>query len=236
MQIDIWSDVMCPWCAVGRVNLQAALSRWRDEAGEPIEVRWRSFELQPDAPRVVEGDYVEKLARKYGVPRGQAQDMVDTMQVRGRSLGIPMDFSHIRPGNSFDAHRLLHLAQEHGCQDDLKGRLFQAYLCDGKAVGTHEVLRELAIAAGLPESEVDEVLGSDRYAREVRGDEVVAQQIGVQGVPFFVLDQRVALSGAQPPEVLLQALQHTVATREEHGEAVSGANDGDACGPDGCAI
>lgn len=228
MEIDVWSDVMCPWCAVGRANLEAALDGW---AGEPVNVRWRAFELQPDAPRVVEGDYAERLGRKYGRTRDQALQMLREMEARGRSVGIPMDFSRAIAGNTFDAHRLLHLAHEHGLQDALKGRLFRAYLCEGEAVGTHEVLQRLAVEVGLPADAVADVLASDRYGREVRGEQALARQLGVSGVPFFVIDQRLAVSGAQPPEVLRQALEHAVGTRAEHAEATA-----EACGPDGCEV
>lgn len=223
MKVDVWSDVMCPWCAVGRANLVAALAAYEGE--EAIEVNWRSFELRPDAPEVVQGDYVQMLADKYGRSKEEAQAMVDQMAARGKEVGVDFAFDAIQPGNTFDAHRLLHLASEHGLQDALKDRLFRAYFEEGQAVGTHAVLRKAALAVGLDAARVDEVLAGDDYARAVRSDESLAQQLGIGGVPFFVFDQRVAVNGAQPAEVLLQAFDHAFTTREAPG--------GDSCAIDG---
>jgi len=226
VEIDIWSDVACPWCAVGRAHLQQALDTFRSDPAAPeVTVRWRSFELDPSAPKVREGDYVQRLADKYSMPRTQADAMVQQMQERGQALGIPFDFSDMHPGNTFDAHRLLHLAHEHGCQDALKDRLFRAYFGEGAAVGLPETLLPLAVEVGLDQAEVRDVLDSDRYADAVRADEATARQIGVTGVPFFVIDQRYGVSGAQPPEVLLQCLQEA-----------KPAPAAEACGPDGCPV
>ncbi len=226
MEIDIWSDVACPWCAVGRAHLQQALDTFRADPDAPeITVRWRSFELDPGAPRVREGDYVQRLADKYGMPRVQADRMIREMEARGRALGLPFDFSEMRPGNTFDAHRLLHLAHERGLQDALKERLFRSYFGEGGAVGEPEVLVRLAVEVGLDEAEVREVLATDRYARDVRADELAAQQMQVRGVPFFVIDRRYGISGAQPPEVLLQCLREA-----------RPAPAAEVCGPDGCAV
>jgi predicted DsbA family dithiol-disulfide isomerase len=224
MQVDVWSDVMCPWCAVGRANLMAALERYDGE--EPITVNWRSFELRPDAPRVVEGDYVQQLADKYGRSRDEAQAMVDQMADRGKEVGIDFDFANIRPGNTFDAHRLLHLAREHDLQDALKDRLFRAYFEEGQAVGTHDVLVACAVEVGIPEERVRAVLDGEEYGGAVRGDEGLASQLGIRGVPFFVFDQRVAVNGAQPVEHLLAAFDHTLTTREPA--------DSETCSVDGC--
>lgn len=228
MQVDVWSDVLCPWCAVGRKNLEDALASFE---GEEVQLRWRSFELDPSAPKVQDGDYLQRLADKYGTSRDQAKQMVDQMTERGRSVGVEMDFDRARPGNSFDAHRLLHLAHEHGVQDALKQRLFHAYLAEGVAIGDPEALVPLAVEVGLDEAQVREVLEGEAYAPQVRGEEQLAMQLGIRAVPFFVLDQRVAVQGAQPPEVLLQALQHAVDSREPVEDAFEA---GAACGPEGC--
>jgi len=229
VQIDIWSDVACPWCAVGRAHLAQALQGLPQ--ADAVTIRWRSFELDPHAPAVREGDYVQRLADKYGMPRDRADQMVQQMQARGQALGLGFDFTHIQPGNTFDAHRLLHLAHERGYQDQLKQALFQAYFADGVAIGRADELVAVAASVGLDEAEVREVLSSDRYADAVRADERAAAQLQIRGVPFFVIDQRYALSGAQPPEVLRQALTEAAAdaARTEGGEAA-------ACGPDGCAV
>lgn len=226
MQVDVWSDVMCPWCAVGRANLVKALDAY--EGDESIEVNWRSFELRPDAPELVEGDYVQMLADKYGRSKDEAQAMVDQMAARGKEAGVDFAFDRLQPGNTFDAHRLLHLAREHGLQDALKGRLFGAYFEEGQAVGKTDVLVAAATAVGLDEARVREVLAGDEFAGAVRGDESLASQLGISGVPFFVFDQRVAVNGAQPAEVLLQAFDHAFTSREP-AEGESCAVDGEGC-------
>ena len=235
MRVDVWSDVMCPWCAVGRANLLEAKAAFEAEHGEPVELRWRAFELNPDAPEVVEGDYIAMLGRKYGRTREQAQQMVDQMTDRGAEAGVRFRFDRIRPGNTFNAHRLLHLAGEHGLQDALKSRLFDAYFTEGEAVGQAEVLHRLAVEVGLPAAEVTDVLESTRFADEVRAEEHLARELGVNGVPFFVIDQRVAVSGAQPSALLVKALAHAVDTRDA-AETPTAVASGEACGPDGCAV
>lgn len=227
MKVDVWSDVMCPWCSVGRAHLLKALDSFD---GEDVEIRWRSFQLDPSAPELVEGDYVQKLADKYGRTRAQAQEMMDQMSARGAESGVSFDFSKIRPGNTFNAHRLLHFAAEHGLQDALKARLFSGYFEQGVAVGTAEALVGLAVDVGLDEAQVREVLESDAYAQDVRTDLQLARQIGVTGVPFFVFEESVAVSGAHPPENLLQAMKQAVARRPVTVEQA----DGVTCDADGC--
>lgn len=232
LRIDIWSDIACPWCYIGKRRLEQALARFphRDE----VEIAWRAFELDPSAPRVRDHaqSYAERLARKYGTDRAQAQAMIDRMVDTAAGDGIAMRFDHIRPGNTFDAHRLLHLAHDRGVQDALKERLLRAYLTEGQAIGEPEVLRPLACEVGLDDREVRDVLGGDRYASEVRQDEALARELGITGVPFFVLAGRLGVSGAQPADVLLGALGR--AWSELHATEIEPIVDGAACGPDGC--
>ena len=204
MQVEIWSDVMCPWCAVGKARFERALGEFPH--ADEVEVRWRSFELDPDAPAEKDGDYVGRLAEKYGTSQVEAQRMIDTMTATGAGEGLDFRFDRVRPGNTFDAHRLLHLAHERGLQHELKERFLTAYLNEGEAVGRADVLRRLATEVGLDEVEVDDVLAGDAYADAVRGDERQAMAYGIRGVPFFVLDGRLGVSGAQPAEALLGAL------------------------------
>ncbi len=233
MHIDVWSDIACPWCTIGRQNLSRAIAAYEARPGshDPITVRWRSFELDPNTPKEVTGDYVEKLARKYGMSREKSQSMMDAMAARGEALGVDFDFSVIRAGNTFDCHRLLHLAHEAGLQDALKARLFHAYFAEGALMSDHEVLIPLAVEVGLDEERVRALLSSDQFSVEVRQEQALAREIGINGVPFFVIDQRLGLSGAQPPEVLMQAFDRAVETRPP--EVVE---EGPACGPDGCEI
>lgn len=233
--IEIWSDVVCPWCAIGKVRFERALAGLPDATG--VEVRYRSFELDPTTPREVEGDYVDRLAAKYRTSRAQAQAMIDRMTAQAAAEGLTFDFAAARPGNTFDAHRLLHLAADRGAQYALKGRLLTGYLSEGAAIGTHPALRRLATATGLDGDEVDAVLGGDAYADAVRADERQAQAYGITGVPFFVIARRYGVSGAQPAEVLRQAMEHArrdaptaVAPDAHHG------HDPRACADGSCAV
>ena len=232
LRIDIWSDIACPWCYVGKRRLEQALARFSHRA--EVEIVWRAFELDPSAPRVRDPaqSYAERLGKKYGTSTVQAQAMIDRMVATAAGDGIAMRFDHIRPGNTFDAHRLLHLAHERGVQDALKERLFLAYLTEGQAIGEPDVLRPLAVEVGLDAREVDELLAGDRCAAEVRGDEALARELGISGVPFFVLAGRLGVSGAQPSDVLLGALER--AWRELVPSQIEPIAEGAVCGPDGC--
>jgi predicted DsbA family dithiol-disulfide isomerase len=205
VDVEIWSDVACPWCYVGKRRFEKALAAFphRDE----VRVTWRSFELDPDAPRVRVGDHTDHLAAKYGMPREQAEAMHANMTGVAQEDGLELRFDRVRGGNTFDAHRLIHLGAAHGLQDAVKERLLRAYFTAGEPVGEPETLRRVAVEAGLPAGEVDEMLASDRFADDVREDERAAAQLGVRGVPFFVVNREIAVSGAQQPEVLTALLE-----------------------------
>ena len=233
IRIDIWSDVVCPWCAVGKANLDRALEALDPSANVEAEIVWHSYELDPDAAAVRSGDYVEMLGHKYGTGPEQAQAMVDRMTETGAAAGVEMRFDRIRPGNTFDAHRVIHLGAARGLQTEVKERFLRGYLSEGAAIGLPEELERLAVDAGLEAAEVAEVLASDVYAAEVRADVAEAGRLGVTGVPFFVFDGRYAVGGAQPPEVMLQVLERCL---EERAPAVEVLASSDECGPDGCAL
>lgn len=233
MKVEIWSDVVCPWCYVGKRRFEAALAQFAHR--EQVEVVWRAFELDPSAPRSYEGEgtYAERLARKYGSSVSEAQTMIDRMTGVAAELGLHFDFAISRTGNTFDAHRLLHLARVHGVQNALKERLLKATFSEGEPIGSHDALIRLAAEAGLSVDEAREVLESGRYGDEVRADERRAQVAGISGVPFFVFDERYGVSGAQPPERLLQVLERVWAERaprplEPSAKAAPGC-DGGAC-------
>ncbi len=226
LRIDVWSDLACPWCYVGKRRLEAALQK----AGvTDAEVVWRSFELDPQAPSIQASTipYAQRLATKYRCSLAQAEQMITRMADTAALDGITMRFDRVQPGNTFDAHRLLHLAQHHGLQNALKERLFAAYLSDGEALGDHATLLRIATEVGLATDEVASVLASDRFADEVRADEQMAKELSISGVPFFVIAGRLAVSGAQPVEVLVGAL-------EQGRTMVEPAQQGASCGPDGC--
>lgn len=232
LRIDIWSDIACPWCYVGKRRLERALAAFAHRA--EVDVVWRAFELDPSAPRVRDSAqrYAERLAAKYGTSELQAQAMIDRMVATAAGDGVALRFDHIRPGNTFDAHRLLHLAHDRGRQDALKERLLRAYLTEGQAIGEPEVLRRLAGEVGLDDAEVRDVLDGDRYRAEVRQDEALARELGITGVPFFVLGGRIGVSGAQPVDVLLGALDRAWSELARPG--IEEVAEGAVCGPDGC--
>ncbi len=238
MTVEIWSDVVCPWCYVGKRKFEAALARF--EHREQVELVWRSFELDPAAGPSPEqaGSYAARLAAKYGSSVEQAQGMIDTMTANAAAEGLDFRFDLARPGNTFDAHRLLHLAREHGLQDTLKERLDRATFTEGSPSSDHGALRALALEVGLPAEQVDDVLGSDRYADAVRADEAQAQAYGIRGVPFFVIDGAYGISGAQPADVVLDALQQAWAARSPLtlvGTA-GGSQQAPGCEGDACAL
>lgn len=204
MKIEIWSDVVCPWCSIGKRRLEAALEGFghRDD----VEIVWRSFELDPNAPRRRDGDLVDHLARKYGMSREQALASRARITAVAAEAGLEFHLDHAQPGNTFDAHRLLHLAAVRGVQDAVKERLLTAYVGEGEAIGDPDALVRLVSEAGLDADEARRVLDGDEYADDVRADEREAAELGVTGVPFFVFDRTYAVSGAQPPELLLEVL------------------------------
>ena len=204
MNVEIWSDVACPWCYVGKRRFEAALEAF--EHRDQVNVTWRSFELDPTAPREREVDLATHLAEKYGTSREQALAMQQRMSGVGAADGIEFRQDIARGGNTFDAHRLLHLAAAHDRQDALKERLLRAYHTEGQPIGDPETLERLAVEVGLPADEVRELLAGERYAAEVRDDERTAASFGISGVPFFVVDRSLAASGAQSPEILGQLL------------------------------
>lgn len=207
--VDIWSDIACPWCWIGKRNLAAALDRFEGAA----DVTWRAYELNPSARREPpqKVDYAARLAHKYGASREEAQGMIDRMVDAGRNAGVEMRFDRIQPSNTFDAHRLVAWAKTQGAGDALKERLFKAYLEEGVWLGDVDELARLAGEVELSPADARDVLQGDEFAGQVRADEEQARQLGIRGVPFFVFDGRLALSGAQPSEVLLDVLGRAAA-------------------------
>src|SRR3954463_4609089 len=183
MNIEIWSDIACPWCYVGKRRFESALAAF--EHRDDVRVTWRAFELDPSAPREREGDRTAHLASKYGVTREHAEQMHAQMTQVAAGEGLDFRFDIARGGSTFDAHRLVHLAAGHGKQDAMKERLFRAHLGEGELIGDHDTLTRLAAEVGLPEDEVRDLLATDRYAAVVREDERVASGLGINAVPFF---------------------------------------------------
>jgi predicted DsbA family dithiol-disulfide isomerase len=235
MRIEIWSDVVCPWCYVGKRRLETALAGFahRDE----VEVVYRSFELDPGAPHHGHEPTTEVLARKYGRSeaemRQMQQQLIDLAAAEGLAFRL---FDNVHT-NTVDAHRVLHLALATGgpaLQGELKEALLAAYFVEARDIGDHQVLREAAARAGLDPARVQEVLSSDEYRDEVAADVAQARAYGATGVPFFVVDATYGISGAQPAEVFTQALEQAWADAQPRLSVIGG--DASACGPDGCAL
>ncbi|MGI8507723.1 MAG: DsbA family oxidoreductase [Gemmatimonadaceae bacterium] len=226
MNIEIWSDIACPWCYIGKRRFERALVSFthRDE----VEVVWRSFELDPTARRSYPESQAERLAAKYRVPLDRAKEMDATMTAEAKKEGLDFRFDRVRVGNTFDAHRLIHFAATEGRRDAMVERLFGAYLTDGEAIGEPEVLVRLATDVGLDADATREMLDSAAFTSAVRADEERAHSFGVTGVPFFAIDERYGVSGAQPPEALLDALRQAWSETAESPSTSPGTSPGAA--------
>ncbi len=205
MDVEIWSDVVCPWCYVGKRQLEEALGRFGH--ADEITVSWRSFELDPSSPREVGMSMDRILERKYGMSADQARAANRQMTALAEGVGLEYHLERVRAGNTFDAHRLIHLAATHGMGGALKERLLAAYFTEGRSVGDHVTLAELAAEVGLDPIEVEETLAGEAFASDVRSDEARATALGATGVPFFVIDGTYGVAGAQGADVLLGALE-----------------------------
>jgi predicted DsbA family dithiol-disulfide isomerase len=212
MQVEIWSDVVCPWCYLGKRYFEQALERFphRDE----VEVIYRSFELDPSAPPGVTTPTVETLAGKYGMGLEQAREAQRQMEQRAAQAGLTFRMEDLRSGNTRDAHRLLQLAGARGRGAELAEQLHRAYFTDQASIFDHDSLAGFADEVGLDRDEALAVLAGDQYAQAVEADEQEAYSLGVTGVPFFVIDRRYGISGAQPAETITQVLERVWAETE----------------------
>ena len=206
LAVEVWSDVVCPWCYLGKRRLDAALAQLPHRA--EVAVTWRSFELDPRAPQAREGSLAEALAAKYGMSVEQALTSQAEMTRMGAAEGIEYHFETARGANSFDAHRIIHLAASHGRQDEAKERMMRAYFAEAELISDPDTLVRLAGDVGISAGEAQAVLEGGSYTDAVRDDEHLAARIGITGVPYFVLDRRYGVAGAQPAEQLLEALRH----------------------------
>ncbi|MBM7580937.1 DsbA family oxidoreductase [Jeotgalibacillus terrae] len=233
MKIEVWSDYVCPFCYIGKRKLEHALNNF--EHKDQVEVVYRSFQLDPDAPKNASEDTVSALAKKYGMSYDQAVDMTNNVVAQAKEVGLDYDFSKMKRTNTQDAHRLTHFAAEHGKDGVLTEKLLSAYFLESKHIGDHDQLVAIAEEAGLNGEKAREVLESDQYAAEMNADIQKAAQIGVSGVPFFVLENKYAISGAQPDEVFTQALEK-VWEETNQSPLVNVGGQGNACTDDSCDV
>ncbi len=232
MEIEIWSDVVCPWCYIGKRRLEKALADFPHE----VNVTWRSFQLDPGAPTEPVETVAQALGRKYGGGEAAGRQMIDRVEAVAAEEGMLWRHHQSQRVGTVDAHRLLHLALHDGgtaLQGALKERLLAAYFIEAANVADHDVLRKLAADVGVDSGRVDAVLGSNEYLDEVYADQQQAGAYGATGVPFYVIAGKYGVSGAQPAEAFRQVLDRAWADLHPTLEIL---DTGDACGPDGCAI
>jgi predicted DsbA family dithiol-disulfide isomerase len=205
IKVEVWSDINCPFCYIGKKNLELALEKF--PRAESVEVEWKSFELDPYSTPSKEVDNVELIARKYGRDRAWVEEMQARIADMGREAGIDFRLEKVVPANSFKAHKLLHLGKKYGIQNEMKEALLHAKFAEGKDIDDVATLVSIGKSQRLDESEIRDVMSSTQFDKEVREDEEAAARMGIRGVPFFVINQTEALSGAQPPEAFLDILE-----------------------------
>ncbi|MET0674004.1 MAG: DsbA family oxidoreductase [Microbacterium pygmaeum] len=217
IKIDVWSDIACPWCYIGKRNLESGLSAASEDEDAPtVEVTFHSFELSPDTPVDFEGDELDFLATHKGMERAQVRQMLDNVTGVARGAGLEYRFDLLKHTNTVKAHELLHFAKAHGKQAELAERLMSAYFTEGRHLGREDELVSLAEEAGLDADDARDALRSERYLDAVRADQAQAQAYGINGVPFFVIDGKYGVSGAQPADAFAQIVRQVWA---EHREA-----------------
>ena len=215
IRIDVWSDIACPWCYIGKRKLEAGVDAFASSPDAlDVEIEYHSFELSPDTPVDFDGNAADFLARHKGLPDDQVREMIDRVVGIAADAGLDYDYDAIQHTNTVKAHQLLHLAKASGRQQPMLERLMAAYFVEGRHVGRSTELAELAAEVGLDRDEVRSALDADTYLDAVRADQRQAQELGISGVPFFVLDGRYGISGAQPAEVFAQALSQVADERQ----------------------
>ncbi|CAG7640390.1 DsbA family oxidoreductase [Paenibacillus allorhizosphaerae] len=235
MKVEIWSDFACPFCYIGKRRFEAALEQFPQRA--EVEVVYRSFELDPNAPVSVDFDVHQMLADKYGMPRERAVEMNRNMTEQAAALGLTYNMDTLVVTNTFDAHRLAQYAAAQGMLIPMTERLLKAYFTDSLNLGDRETLAGLAAEVGLDRGDVLRMLAGDEFVNDVRADEQEAAELGIRGVPFFVIDRKFGVSGAQPNEVFLQGLHKAweasrplTLLNEQTGESANACEDG-VCNP-----
>jgi predicted DsbA family dithiol-disulfide isomerase len=233
MKIDVWSDVYCPWCYIGKRRLEKALDQF--EHRDQIQIVWHSFQLDPNASNESTSTTNELLAKKLGRSLKEIEAKQAQVTALAAEEGLEYHFDKAVPGNSFDAHQLIHLAATHNLQAEMKERLMKAYFTDGLSVSNRDSLVQLAVEVGLNAEEVRRMLEGQEYAADVYQDVRDAMEIGIHGVPFFIFDEKYAVSGAQQTELFLTALERTWQEFHQPLQVIA-AQDTGVCDDESCAI
>ncbi len=224
ISIDIWSDIACPWCYIGKRNLEAGLAATAaDEDAPQVNITFHSFELAPDTPVDFEGTEIDFLAGHKGMPREQVQQMLSHVTGVAADAGLQYRFDLLQHTNTVKAHELLHFAKAKGMQHEMEERLMSAYFTEGKHVGRVDDLVALAAEVGLDADEAREALENDVYLDAVRQDQAQARAYGIQGVPFFVIDGQYGISGAEPPAAFENVLRDLWSQRGQDAQAAPAA-------------
>ncbi|WP_433475692.1 DsbA family oxidoreductase [Spirillospora sp. CA-142024] len=232
MRVEIWTDVVCPWCYLGKRQFEQALDGF--EHRDEVEVVHRAFQLDPSFPHGETVDVADMLAEKYGMSRDRAVEMNREMEQRAAAVGLEYHLEGGRAGNTADAHRLIYLAGERGVQDAVVEALFKAHFTDQRSVFDRDSLVDVVVEAGLDAAEARDALTSGKFAAEVDAEQRAARDIGATGVPFFVIDRRYGVSGAQPSETFTQVLDQAWADANPAPTMIGDA--ADTCTDDGCAV
>lgn len=232
MKIEIWSDVLCPFCYIGKRNFETALEQFIHK--NDIEVTWKSFQLDPEIPEIVTENYQDYLVKRKGLSVDQVKGMLDNVTQTAKDVGLEYHLEKSVIVNSLNAHKLLQFAATKGLGDELEERLFRAFFTEGKNIADLAVLTRLGKEVGLDEKELQTAFTDDKYAYMVKQDIAEAQQIGVRGVPFFVFDRKYAVSGAQPPKAFLENLEKSFSEwRKLNPETKLEVTEGQCCTTDG---
>jgi len=238
MKVEIWSDVMCPFCYIGKRHFEQAIEKlpFKDE----IIVDWKSYQLNPEYYNTNNETIYDYLSRSKGMPIEQAKQMTKQVVEMAANAGLSIDFDTNIPANTFDAHRLIHLAAKHGLQDQAEEKLFEAHFVNSKNIGETDVLINLAEEIGLNRTEAEDVLKGDQFSEAVRYDIYESQNLGIRGVPYFVMDRKFGVSGAQPVEAFTEALTQSFTAWKDAQPKTTltslNKNDGAVCDENGCEI
>lgn len=232
MKIEIWSDVLCPFCYIGKRNLETALAEFADK--DQIEIEWKSFQLDPHLPEVATEDYKSYLKERKGMDANQVEDMLARVTEMAAQVGLDYRFDQAVMVSSQKAHRLIQFAKTKGLGDQIEERLFKAFFTEGQDIANTETLTQLGMEIGLPADEIQTAFTDDQYALSVSQDIQEAQSIGVTGVPFFVFNRKYGASGAQPPSVFLETLNKSYTEwKEANPEPKLHMTSGNSCDIDG---